>query len=306
MCDRGVVEELRVLAPRLPSPVSELVDDRLTGAGVRVVLKRDDLIHPEIPGNKWRKLKYNVSAARDQGFRTLLTFGGAYSNHIRATAAAGYYGDFDTIGVIRGEEHLPLNPSLAYAEARGMRLTYLDRTTYRAKTTEPVISDLHQEFGDFCLLPEGGSNKKAVVGCAELTAELTEPFDALFCAVGTGGTLAGIAAGLAEDQMVIGVPVLKGATSLEDEIVQLQRSAYGGRAGNWRLESDYHFGGYAKRTAELDAFIEEFEERHGVLLDWVYEAKMMYALFDLVRGGAFAAGTAIVALISGSGTVPEV
>ncbi len=290
---------------QLPSPVSELRDDRLTASGVRVLLKRDDLINSEIPGNKWRKLKYNVSSARELGFDTLLTFGGAYSNHIRATAAVGYYGGFDTIGVIRGEEHLPLNPSLAYAADRGMRLTYLDRTTYRAKTSDAVISDLHREFGDFYLLPEGGSNNEAVLGCAELPAELTEPFDVLFCAVGTGGTLAGVAAGVNARQLVVGVPVLKGGAYLENEIVELQQTTYGTRVGTWRLECDYRFGGYAKRTAELDDFIGDFDARHGLRLDWVYEAKMMYALFDQVRRGVFASGTVIVAVISGSGEIPE-
>ncbi|TCO35955.1 1-aminocyclopropane-1-carboxylate deaminase [Kribbella steppae] len=285
--------------------MSELHDDRLASSAVRVLLKRDDLIHPEIPGNKWRKLKYNISTARERGLDTLLTFGGAYSNHIRATAAVGHYGGFRTIGVIRGEEHVPLNPSLAYATARGMRLTYLDRTTYRAKTSDAVISSLHREFGDFYLLPEGGSNSTAVLGCAELPAELKEPFDALFCAVGTGGTLAGVAAGMAAHQQVVGVPVLKGGEFLEDEIVELQQATYGSRVGTWRLEGDYHFGGYAKRTPELDDFIEDFDTRHGLLLDWVYEAKMMYALFDQVTRGAFARDTTIIALISGSVGVPE-
>ena len=296
--------ELLSVDLQLPSPVAELCDDRLTAAGVRVLLKRDDLINSEIPGNKWRKLKYNVSSARELGFDTILTFGGAYSNHIRATAAVGHYGGFDTIGVIRGEEHLPLNPSLAYAAGRGMRLSYLDRTTYRSKTS--VISELHQEFGDFYLLPEGGSNTKAVLGCAELPAELTEPFDVLFCAVGTGGTLAGVAAGISADQVVVGVPVLKGGAFLEDEIVALQQATYGARVGRWHLECDYHFGGYAKRTSGLDDFIHDFDARHGLLLDWVYEAKMMYALFDLVSRGAFARGTTVVALINGSDEVPAV
>lgn len=278
----------------LPSPVLGIRDERLDEWGVRVLLKRDDLIHPEIPGNKWRKLKYNVEAARGVG--TLLTFGGAYSNHIRATAAVGYYNGFDTIGVIRGEEHLPLNPSLAYAVQRGMRLTYLDRTSYRAKTSAAVINGLHREFGDFYLLPEGGSNSAAVRGCAELPAEITEPFDVLFTAVGTGGTLAGVAAGLHPGQEAVGVPVLK--ASLEDDVAALQRAAYGERVGSWRLECDYHFGGYAKRTPELDTFIDDFESRHALRLDWVYEAKMMYALFDQARRGTFTVGTTIVALIN--------
>jgi len=280
---------------QLPSPVAELFDERLADRGVRVLLKRDDLIHPDIPGNKWRKLKYNLEPARAAG--TLLTFGGAYSNHIRAAAAAGYYGGFATIGVIRGEEQLPLNPSLSYAVERGMRLTYLDRVTYRAKTSGAVVDGLRREFGEFYLLPEGGSNSAAVRGCAELPAEIVERFDVLFTAVGTGGTLAGVAAGLGAGQAAVGVAVLK--ASLEADVVALQEAAFGERVGRWHLEPGYHFGGYAKRTSELDTFIEDFEARHGLRLDWVYEAKMMYALFDQVRRGAFAAGTTIVALISG-------
>ena len=134
---------VRPLDLRLPSPLEELPDGRLTRAGVRLYLKRDDLISPEIPGNKWRKLKYNLAAARAQGHRVLLTFGGAYSNHIRATAAAGHYFGFATIGVIRGEEHLPLNPSLDYAVRHGMRLVYLDRAAYRDKmrpTSSPACT----------------------------------------------------------------------------------------------------------------------------------------------------------------------
>ncbi|WP_405058464.1 pyridoxal-phosphate dependent enzyme [Kribbella sp. NBC_01505] len=296
--------ELGSVDLQLPSPVSELVDGRLAAAGVRVLLKRDDLIHPEIPGNKWRKLKYNISTARTLACDTLLTFGGAYSNHIRATAAVGSYGGFKTIGVIRGEEHLPLNPSLAYAVARGMRLSYLDRTTYRAKTSPEVIGSLHREFGDFYLLPEGGSNSDALRGCAEVPAELAVPFDVLFCAVGTGGTLAGVAAGLTTRQMAIGVPVLKGGAFLEDEIVEMQQRLYGERVGTWHLECGYHFGGYAKRTPELDDFIEDFHLKHGLRLDWVYEAKMMHAVFDQVARGTFARGTTIVALLCGSGEIP--
>lgn len=291
---------------RLPSPVVEIDDDRCAAAGVRVLLKRDDLIHPEIPGNKWRKLKDNIATARERGFKTLLTFGGAYSNHIRATAAVGAHFGFSTIGVIRGEEHLPLNPSLRYAVSRGMRLTYLDRTTYREKTSEAVIEALHREFGEFYLIPEGGSNAEAVRGCAELSDELEESVDVVFCAVGTGGTLAGLAAGARSGQLVVGVPVLKGGAFLEDDIVRLQEQVYGSRTGSWRLECDYHFGGYAKRTPELDHFIDDFEQRHGLRLDWVYEAKMMYALFDQVARDNFPTGTTIVALISGSGEVPEV
>jgi 1-aminocyclopropane-1-carboxylate deaminase len=185
---------------RVPSPMSELDDQRLVGPGVRVWLKRDDLIHPELPGNKWRKLKFNVAAAGEQGHKTLLTFGGAYSNHIRAVAAAGSIFGFSTIGVIRGEEHLPLNSSLAFAVERGMRLAYLDRETYRRKHEPAVVDELRHEWGDFYLVPEGGSNALGVQGCIEIAAEIDLDFQTICCPVGTGGTLAGIAGGLLDGQ----------------------------------------------------------------------------------------------------------
>lgn len=286
----------------MPSPISELADERLARFGVRLHLKRDDLIHPEITGNKWRKLKYNLAAAREQGHRTLLTFGGAYSSHIRAVAAAGHYFGFATIGVIRGEEHLPLNPTLAYATDRGMRLHYMDRTSYRAKRDKQVVDRLRCELGDFYLVPEGGSNALALRGCAELPAEIPFAFDHICCAIGTGGTLAGIALGLADGQRAIGFSALKGGAFLADEIRRLQ-AEYGQVTGNWSVEAGYHFGGYARRDSELDDFIRDFEERHAIALEWVYVAKMLYGMFALVRSGQVAPGSDIVAVITGSGQV---
>ncbi|WP_423461868.1 1-aminocyclopropane-1-carboxylate deaminase/D-cysteine desulfhydrase [Promicromonospora sp. MS192] len=283
----------------LPSPLTEIDDDRLSAAGVRVLLKRDDLIHPELPGNKWRKLKYNLAAARDEGAHRLLTFGGAYSNHIRAVAAAGKIFGFDTIGVIRGEEHLPLNPSLRFAVERGMRLTYLDRTTYRAKTNPTVIDHLRQQFGDFYLIPEGGSNALALRGCAELVEEIDQDFDVICCASGTGGTLAGISATLPPSRTAIGFSVLRGGDFLRDDVASLQRYAYGRVAENWSIETDYHFGGFAKTNDTLRGFIDDFESRHGLRLEWVYVAKMMYGLFDLIKKRRFRSGTTVVAVITG-------
>ncbi|WP_239134537.1 1-aminocyclopropane-1-carboxylate deaminase/D-cysteine desulfhydrase [Rugosimonospora africana] len=283
---------------RLPSPLFELRDDRLERAQVRLLIKRDDLIHPEIPGNKWRKLSYNLSAATNAGHDTLLTFGGAYSNHLRATAAAGYYFGFRTIGVVRGEEHLPLNPSLEYATRRGMRLTYLDRTTYREKQSLTVIEALRREWGRFYLLPEGGSNSLALKGCAEIPEEIDATFDVICCAVGTGGTLAGIAAGLREGQRAIGFSALKGGDFLADDVARLQSEA-GLASANWRIECAYHFGGFAKTTPQLQTFIDTFAERHGIVLDRVYVAKMMFGIFDMIQTGAFPAGATMVAVITG-------
>ncbi len=288
---------VRELALRVPSPIEELADDRLTARGIRLFLKRDDLINPEIPGNKWRKLKYNLVAAAEQGQQVLLTFGGAYSNHIRATAAAGYYFGFSTIGVIRGEEHLPLNPALAYAVDRGMQLIYLDRTTYRDKDNPAVTDRLHQRFGEFYLLPEGGTNVHALRGCAELPAEIPIEFDLICCATATGGTLAGIATALKPGQHALGFSVLKGGTFLDEEVRRLQHVC-GHVTENWSIEIEFHFGGYAKRKPDLDRFIDDFQQRHGVTLDWVYEAKMMYGIFKLLELDRFHPGTVVVAVVA--------
>jgi 1-aminocyclopropane-1-carboxylate deaminase len=291
-------EEL-ALAVRLPSQVEHLADDRLRAAGVEVWLKREDLIHPEVPGSKWRKLKYNLAEAAQRGERTLLTFGGAYSNHIRAVAAAGRHCGFSTIGIVRGEEHLPLNPSLAYAVDQGMRLSYLSRGAYRRKADLDGLDALRCTFGSFYLLPEGGSNDLAVRGCAEIPAEIEMGFDVICCPCGTGGTLAGIGAGLRPGQRAVGFSALRGAGFLEDDVVGLQVRAFGGRRGDWQIEHGYHFGGYARKNAELEAFIADFRTRHGLALDWVYVAKMMYGIYALAQAGEFEPGSRVVAVITG-------
>lgn len=298
------IAPLRRLDLRLPSPLAELPDERLARAGVRLYLKRDDLIHPDLPGNKWRKLKYNLAAASEEGHRTLLTFGGAYSNNIRAVAAAGSYLGFSTVGVIRGEEHQPLNPSLSYAARAGMRLTYLDRTTYRNKTRPEIIAALHDQFGAFYLLPEGGRNALAARGCAEIPGEIGGGFDVICCPCGTGGTLAGLAAGLRRGQRAIGFSVLKGGEFLAEDVTALQREAFGACSENWSIEHEFHFGGFARRAPALDRFIADFERLHGHTLDWIYVAKMMYGIFALAERGAFASGTTVVAAITG-GPWPE-
>jgi 1-aminocyclopropane-1-carboxylate deaminase len=284
----------------LPSPLAELADDRLAGAGVRLYLKRDDLISPDFPGNKWRKLSLNLDAARHAGHTALATFGGAYSNHIRAVAAAGQRFGFATIGVIRGEQQQPLNPSLRAAAACGMRLTYMDRATYRRKTEPAVIEALRDRFGDFYLLPEGGSNGLAARGCARIPAEIGVPFDVICCPCGTGGTLAGVAAGLHGGQRALGFSALQGGGRfLPAAVAALQDEGFGGPAGQWDIDDRFHFGGFARRTAELDGFITDFAGRHGLTLDWVYVAKMMYGIYARARDGAFAPGSTVIAVITG-------
>jgi 1-aminocyclopropane-1-carboxylate deaminase len=270
--------------------VQEVVDERLAAAGVRLLLLRDDLRHPDLPGGKWRKLKHNLDAAAG---RPILTFGGAWSNHIRATAFLGHERGFPTIGVIRGEERP--TPVLESAIRHGMTLKYVSRSEYRGKGDAAFVARLRDEFGEFHLVPEGGANAYGVRGCAELPGEIDDDFDVFCCAVGTGTMLAGAASGLRGGQRAVGFSVLKGGAFLRDDVVKLQEGA-GVRSDNWVVEADFHFGGYARRTQALDAFVEDFEGRHGVALDRIYEGKMMYGMFELARRGEI--GGTVVALIA--------
>lgn len=290
------------LRPRVPSPLQEVRDDRFSRRGITLLLKRDDLIHPDLPGNKWRKLALNLEAA---GGRTLLTFGGAYSNHLRATAAAGRLLGFPTIGVVRGDElaHRPLNPSLARCAADGMRLHFVDRTAYRAKASPEVLEGLLSLFGDVEVIPEGGSNALAAQGCAALGRELRGHTDVAAVACGTGGTLAGLAAGLDGGQRALGIPVLRGGF-LGAAVTELQREAFGGPAGHWSLDERFTFGGYARTTPELDAFAADFEDRHGLPVERVYVAKLLFALTALAEEGAFAPGTRVSPVITGTPETP--
>ncbi|MET2718368.1 pyridoxal-phosphate dependent enzyme [Streptomyces harbinensis] len=287
-----------------PSPLQEVRDERFARHGVRLLLKRDDLLHPELIGNKWRKLMPNVRAARAAGHRALLTFGGAYSGHLRATAAAGRITGLATIGVVRGDELAgrPLNPSLARCAADGMRLHFVSRAAYRLREDPAHLAALRARFGDPYLVPEGGSNALAVQGCTELGRELREaadPPDVAAVAVGTGGTLAGLAAGLGPRQRALGVPVLKGA-GLAGRVRALQEEAFGGPRGDWRLDERFHHGGYARVPPVLREFAADFAGRHGLPgLEVIYVAKLLYALTALAGEGAFAPGTTLAAVITG-------
>jgi 1-aminocyclopropane-1-carboxylate deaminase len=293
------VTGLDTLHPRLPSPLQELSDPRFARHGLRLLLKRDDLIHPELVGNKWRKLAPNLTAA---GGRTIVTFGGAYSNHLRATAAAGRLLGLPTVGVVRGEElaDRPLNPSLTRCAADGMRLHFVDRPTYRRKTEPATLARVLRaaDAEDAYVVPEGGSNPLAIRGCRALGVELSGRADVVAIACGTGGTLAGLAAGLAPDQRCLGVPVLKGGF-LTAGIRSLQNRAFGTSCGDWTLDDRFHFGGYARTTPELHAFAEDFEDRHGLPVERLYVAKLLYGLVALAAEGAFARGTTLAAVVTG-------
>ena len=284
--------------------LQELFEPVAAAQGVRLLLWRDDLANPDLPGNKARKLKYNLAAARQQGHHTLLTFGGAYSNHIAAVATAGRLFGYKTIGLIRGDEPkvgAPLNPTLSQAAADGMALHYLDRTAYRHRAEPAFIAEQLARFGPAYVLPEGGTNALALPGCAELVAEIRQhvAFDALAVAVGTGGTLAGLLVGLAGQQHAVGVAALKNGSFLRDEVDALTRQAVGNVFANYALQTDYHCGGYAKYSAELLAFIEQFQTRHGVLLDPIYTGKLLLGVLEMIGQGYFRRGSTVVAIHTG-------
>lgn len=287
-----------------PSPLQRLQSPLLEQANIQLYVKRDDLIHPQFGGNKWRKLKYNLEYAREKQFDTLLTFGGAWSNHIYATAAAGKYFGFSTVGLIRGEEHKPLNTTLSFAKDCGMQLHYINRAEYRQKAEAAYQNKIKQQFGNVYILPEGGSNSLALRGCAEtvkeISNEIEKPFDFICCASGTGATLAGLISAINPGQIAIGFSALKGGEFLNHEVETfLQREKTNSSTKNWRIETGFHFGGYAKINDALIQFMSEFQLQHGFALDAVYTGKMFYGLFELIKAKRFKPGTSIIAIHSG-------
>ena len=267
---------------------------------VELFVKREDVIHPFVSGNKFRKLKYNLQEAKNQQQKTLLTFGGAFSNHIVATAVAGNLNGFKTIGVIRGEElgidlkkTIANNSTLREAQKNGMEFLFVSREEYRQKTTEKLITKLREKVGDFYLIPEGGTNEVAVKGCEEILTNEDDFFNYICCAVGTGGTISGIINSAKKHQKVIGFPALKG-DFLETEI---QKHTI--LTKNWSLQTDYHFGGYSKVNDEVIAFINQFKKETGILLDPIYTGKMLFGIVDLIHKNHFRANSKILAIHTG-------
>ncbi|KOV13960.1 1-aminocyclopropane-1-carboxylate deaminase [Streptomyces sp. XY431] len=287
----------------LPTPLADCTDEALARAGVELRLKRDDLAHPLVPGNKWRKLAPNLAAAVEGGHTRLLTFGGAYSTHLRAVAVAAAALGLESVGLVRGEElaDRPRNWSLRAAEAAGMELVFLTRAEYR-EAAGRAGEGAGWRWGPGLVLPEGGSNGLAVTGAAEIVAELADlgERDVVCCPVGTGGTLAGIAAGLPPGARALGVAVLRGGEGyLEDEVTRLHREAYGREFDGWRIDHGHHGGGYGRVPAALEEFAAGFERRHGIALERRYVAKTLAALYDLTAAGAFPPGTRLTAVVTG-------
>lgn len=288
----------------MPAPIQEIKNELLEKHQVRLLVKREDLIHPLIKGNKWYKLKYNLENAHKQGFKKILTFGGAFSNHIYAIASAGHLFGFQTVGIIRGEEHIPLNPILSHAVSCGMEISYLDRATYRNKNEAEVINLLKEKFGNFYLVPEGGTNPLAVKGTKEILQSIDIKYDYVCCACGTGGTLAGLVAGVSDNIQKIGFSVLKG-DFLQKDIENLLQGAIKQKIIldkpylNWQVNNDYHFGGYAKATTALQDFVQDFSQKYQIPIEPIYTGKLFYGIFDLVSRGFFPKNSIILAIHSG-------
>lgn len=250
---------------------------------------------PDISGNKFRKLKYQIEKIDKSDVKTVLTFGGAFSNHIAAVAKAGKKYNFKTIGIIRGEElktKFLSNPTLKFAHSQGMEFKFITREQYRLKETEKFIVELKKLYGQFHLIPEGGTNKLAIKGCAEILNTQDSSFDYICVPVGTGGTMAGIVSSLAEHQFALGFSALKG--TFQDTIVAKQSIKE-----NFEIIDSYNFGGYAKIDSNLIRFINTFNKQHQVLLDPIYTGKMMYGIFDLIEKQYFKKNSRILAVHTG-------
>ncbi len=285
----------------IDSPITEILDPTLKKAEIRLFVKREDKNHPRISGNKWWKLKYNLEEAKKLGHEKLLTFGGAFSNHIYATAAAAQEFGFKSIGIVRGEETLPLNETLVFAKSSGMKLHYVSREEYKEKATPEFVERLKDRFGNFYLIPEGGTNELAVKGCAEFAREKLSSidFDFLCLPIGTGGTMAGIVTGLKGKRKVIGFSALKNGEFLNEKVKKLVSDFSGREFSNWTIETDYHFGGYSKRTNDLDQFISQMKDQHNLPLDFVYTGKMVAGVFDLISKNYFHKRSKILMLHTG-------
>ncbi|MBT8255011.1 MAG: pyridoxal-phosphate dependent enzyme [Bacteroidia bacterium] len=258
-------------------------------------LLREDQVHSVVSGNKFRKLKYNLEQAKAIGSKTLVTFGGAYSNHLAATAFAGASAGFNTIGIVRGEELAPriaANPTLSYAQEQGMELRFIPRSLYKMKSEVGILDNLLKDRANLYLLPEGGTNELAVKGCTEILDDRTSQFDYICVSVGTGGTLAGILRSASPKQITIGYSALKG--TFQKELIH----RYCGEVP-YTLVDDHCFGGYGKIDSNLIRFINNFKRSTGIPLDPVYTGKMMYGIMDGIKSGLFKENSRILAVHTG-------
>jgi 1-aminocyclopropane-1-carboxylate deaminase len=287
------------------SILQELKDDVFAKKKLKVFLKRDDLLHEVVSGNKWRKLALNIENAKHQGKHTLLTFGGAYSNHIAATAYAAKAFGLKSIGFIRGEENDFSNYTLQAAKQQGMELIALSREEYAQRNNVDYLYNVRDTFLNAYVIPEGGANYYGIMGCADICNEIDMDYHYIACACGSGTTAAGLLLGKKENAKVIGFSALKGVNNFKNEIVgkltqALMDNSYAeSLADDLIINSDFHFGGFAKMTKELNDFSVSFFEKHAIELDFIYTAKMMFGLYNLIQSDYFPENTTIIAIHTG-------
>ncbi len=274
-------------------PLQKLENETTRLHQVNLYVLRLDTIDLYAGGNKIFKLKYNLKEALKQGFKKILTFGGAWSNHLAAIALVNSK-QLSVIAIVRGEEPSVYSDTLNYCKEKGVQLHFVSREAYRNKTSPAFIEELKNKFGAFYLLPEGGTNAMAVKGCKEIVNYIHIDFDYICSAVGSGGTIAGITSALKSNQQALGFAVLKGADYLMEEINKLITLTT-----NLKLNHDYHFGGYAKTSPELISFKKNFETQFSIPLDYVYTVKMFYGIFDLIKKGYFTQNSTIIAIHTG-------
>ena len=277
------------------SPIEEIIKPLFKLKEVQLFIKRDDMIHPFISGNKWRKLKYILQEALELQKEPLITFGGAHSNHLLATACAAAKFGFNSTGIVRGE-HVE-SPTIFLSQLFGMQLIFETRENYQDKYglfKKHFSNDPKAYFID-----EGGSGSLGAKGCSELIDELPEVFDHIFCAAGTGTTAAGILSGISSQSLSTKmhvVSVLKGADFLKQDIDNLVQGAL------FEFHSAYHFGGYAKTSDKLLEFIKDFTRSTGILFDPVYTGKLLFAIYDLISKDYFVKGSRILMVHTGGTT----
>ncbi|MFC5625525.1 1-aminocyclopropane-1-carboxylate deaminase/D-cysteine desulfhydrase [Algoriphagus winogradskyi] len=279
-------------------PTQVITHSLLEEKGIELAIKRLDLIHSEISGNKFFKLKYNLEQSKKEGKNTILTFGGAFSNHIYASSQAAKIEGLESIGMIRGERTEPLNPTLLHAEKLGMKLYFIDRIAYRNKAKTDFLTDLKERFGDFYLIPEGGTNELAIKGTQEILDLEDQLYSHICSSIGTGGTFAGLYASLGSNQKLLGFSSLKGEF-IHQEITGLIEKHKLLSKGTYKIFTNYHFGGYAKHKSELIEFIWWFYENFGLVLDPIYTGKMAFGIWDLIKKDYFPIGSKILLVHSG-------
>ena len=298
---------LQIEPPRLQRLTAPLLDQH----DIRLSVLRLDEINPLVFGNKWFKLKHNLRASQEQGFSRILSFGGAYSNHLMAVAAAGELYGLETIGVVRGELVRPLNPVLQFAVDRGMNLQGISRSQYRQKDSVEFTEVLKSQWGECYLIPEGGSNALGVQGCREIAGLVCWQPDArrrlLAMACGTGATMAGVIQGFGANTEtsieILGVSVLKAPGYMSRMVSRWLDPRSQSSEPSWRIDDESHFGGYARSNPVLDQFMSDFTQAHGIPLEPVYTGKLFWRLDQDIRAGLIAPGTEVIALHTG-GYIP--